>query len=171
MFLILPVSYEFETSLTPKKAARKLNHDLIEHRPTINIMSQGRFMRKHKFETVFYGCRTSQYDFQVFHHMAKKRDGGSTGFYGTIEAAKNGSKISGRFRKPVYTYVFACIWTLLIIFLALMMFALGEETGAAAALIVWAAGTFIMFWDDKKKYLRAYLDSFPKAESRQNDEQ
>lgn len=164
MLLIMPVSYRFETTLTPKKVARKLDHELIEHRPTMNIMSQGRFMRKHRFETVFYGCRTGQYDFQIFHHMAKKRDGGSTGFFGKIEETENGSLISGSFRKPVYTYVIAALWTLITLFLALMMLALKEKAGALITLCLFAAGIFIMFWDNKKPYLRGYLDSFPKAE-------
>ena len=80
MLSILPVSFEYRTSLSPKRLARRLDRELTEHRPTLNLMSQGRFMRKHKFESCFYGCRTSADRFQVFHHEAKKRDGGSTGF-------------------------------------------------------------------------------------------
>ena len=38
MFLILPVSYEVETTLSPKKAARKLDREIAEHRPTLNII-------------------------------------------------------------------------------------------------------------------------------------
>lgn len=163
MFSVLPVSYEFETTLSPKKAARKLDHDLVEHRPTINIMSQGRFMRKHRFETCFYGCRTSLYDFQVFHHTAKKRDGGTTGFYGRITESENGSLIRGSFRKPVYTYVLAVIWTLVTLFLALTLFALNEKIGALCTFGVFALGIFIMFWDNKKSFVKDYLESFPKV--------
>lgn len=163
MFSVIPTSYEIETSLKPKQVAKKINHDLIEQRPTINIMSNGRFMRNHRFETCYYGCRTSQYDFQVFHHMAKKRDGGATGFYGTIEESDKGSIIKGKFRKPVYTYVIAVIWTLITLFLSLMLLAIGEKYGALCFLGVFAAGIFIMFWDNKKPLVKAYLDSFPKV--------
>lgn len=162
MFSFIPESYEFETSLTPKKVARKLNQDLVEQRPSLNIMSNGRFMRNHRFESCYYGCRTDQFDFQVFHHTAKKRDGGSTGFYGTIKKNENGSLIKGKFRKPVSIYIFAVVWTLVTLFMALVLFALEEKAGAACTLGIFAAGIFIMFWDSKKPMVKAYLDSFPK---------
>lgn len=160
MFLILPVSYEVETPLSPKKAARKLDREITEHRPTLNIMSNGRFMRNHRFESCFYGCRTGQYDFQLYHHTAKKRDGGSTGFFGRIEQTENGSLIKGKFRKPVYTYVIAALWTLVTLFLSLILFAIEEKAGALCMLGVFLLGVFIMFWDNKKPVLKAYLDSF-----------
>ncbi len=164
MLLILPVSYEFETSLTPKRVARKIDGEIVEHFPTVNIMSTGKFMKKYRDETVFYGRRSSQTEFQIFHHQAKKRDGGTTGFYGKIEKTENGSKISGKFRKPLYTYIFGILWTLLIAFIPLTLIALGEKTGAVCFAALWLAGVFFMFWDNKKKFLRAYLDTFPEAE-------
>lgn len=164
MLLILPVSYEFETSLTPKRVARKIDGEIVEHFPTVNIMSTGKFMKKYRNETVFYGRRSSQTEFQIFHHQAKKRDGGTTGFYGKIEKTENGSKISGKFRKPLYTYIFGILWTLIIAVIALMLVALEEITGAACFGALWLAGMFFMFWDNKKKFLKAYLDTFPKAE-------
>lgn len=163
MFAFLPESYEFETSLTPKKAARKLDHELVERRPSINIMSNGRFIRNHRYEACYYGCRTGQFDFQVFHHAVKKRDGGSVGFYGIIEPTENGSLIKGKFRKPIYTYVIALLWTFITLFLALMLFAIGEKAGAICSLILFALGTFILFYDNKKPMVKAYLDSFPKV--------
>ena len=45
MLAIRPVTYEVETSLSPKRVLRKLDGDLIEHRPTINILSQSKFMK------------------------------------------------------------------------------------------------------------------------------
>lgn len=162
MFLILPVSYEVETELTPKKVARKLDRDIVEHRPTLNILSNGKFMRSHKFDTCYYGCRTAQFDFQLFHHTAKKRDGGTTGFFGTIEQTDTGSKIKGKFRKPLSTYITAIPWTIITLFLALVLFALDEKAGSVCMLGVFLAGIFIMFWDNKKPIIKAYLDSFCK---------
>lgn len=46
MLAIRPVTYEVETSLSPKRVLRKLDGDLIEHRPTINILSQSKFIEK-----------------------------------------------------------------------------------------------------------------------------
>ena len=43
MLAIRPMTYEVETSLSPKRVLRKLDGDLIEHRPTINILSQSKF--------------------------------------------------------------------------------------------------------------------------------
>ena len=94
------MTYEVETSLSPKRVLRKLDGDLIEHRPTINILSQSKFMKNHRDDTIFYGYRTDAESFQIFHHTAKKRDGGSTGFYGKVEKTPNGSRIYGKFRKP-----------------------------------------------------------------------
>ena len=89
MLAIRPVTYEVETSLSPKRVLRKLDGDLIEHRPTINILSQSKFMKNHRDDTIFYGYRTDADSFQIFHHTAKKRDGGSTGFYGKVEKTPN----------------------------------------------------------------------------------
>lgn len=171
MLMIRPISYEVETSLTPKRVMRKLDGDLIEHRPTINILSQGRFMKNHREETIFYGNRTDAESFQVFHHMAKKRDGGSTGFYGKVEKIEGGSRIYGKFRKPLYAYVFGIIWTIVVLFLTLMLVALKENTGALCFAAIWLVGIFIMFWDNKKKFVRAYLDSFPTIKTDKGDEQ
>ena len=48
MLAIRPVTYEVETSLSPKRVLRKLDGDLIEHKPTINILSQSKFMKNHR---------------------------------------------------------------------------------------------------------------------------
>ena len=163
MLSFLPVSFETETSLSPKRLARKLDRDLVEHRPTIHIMSQGRFMRKYRLESCYYGCRTSSSEFRLFHHQAKKRDGGSTGFYGKIEATESGSRISGSFRKPAYTYVFGIVWTLVIAVLALFSVSLKEYAAAGCFGALWAVGVWFMFSDNKKPTLRAYLEALPKA--------
>ena len=130
----------------------------------MNIMSQGRFMRAHKFESCFYGCRTAADSFQVFHHQAKKRDGGTTGFFGKIVADGSGSLITGSFRKPVYTYVFAVVWTLAILLIALMAAGMREFAAAGAFAGVWAVGAFMMFWDNKRPIVRAFLENLPPAD-------
>ena len=158
---ILPVRFEYRTSLTPKRLARKLDHDLVEHRPTLNVMSQGRFMRAHKFDSCFYGCRTSSDEFQVFHHEAKKRDGGSTGFFGKIIETENGSLITGSFRKPVYTYVFAAVWTVIVLLIALMAAGMREFGAAGAFAAVWLVGSAVMLWDNKKPIVRAFIENLP----------
>lgn len=165
MFLIFPSKYEFETSLTPKRLARKLDGELTEYRPSINIFSVAKFMKKHRLDTIYYGRREED-SFQLFYHKAKRRDGGETGFYAKFTETKNGTKIKGKFRKPVYTYVFGLIWTVIMLFLALMLFAVGEKTGTIVFLAVCIVGDGLMFWDNHKPFLMAYLDSLPKAEEK-----
>ncbi len=164
MLGIFPVSFRYETSLSPKRLARKLDRELTEHRPTLNILSQGRFMRAHKFESCFYGCRTAADRFELFHHQAKKRDGGSTGFFGKIVETEKGSLITGSFRKPLYTYIFAAVWTVVILLIVLMSAGMREFAAAGAFAAVWAAGAFIMFWDNKKPIIRAFIENLPPAD-------
>lgn len=170
MFSVFPVSFEYKTSLSPKRLCRRLDKDLTEHRPTLNIMSQGRFMRAHKFESCYYGCRTGLDTFEVFHHEAKKRDGGSTGFFGKMEETDYGTHITGSFRKPVYTYVFGALWTLGILLITLMAAGLREYAAAGAFAAVWAAGAFFMFHDSKAPMVRAYIESLPEAETEEEEE-
>lgn len=163
MLLIFPVTYETQTTLTPKRLARKLDGELTEFKPTLNIMATGKFMKKHKTESLYYGRREGE-EFSLFYHQAKKRDGGETGFFGKFEKSENGSRIYGKFRKPVYTYVFGILWTLAALFLALMSLAVGEKTGALVFAAVWLAGIFFLFWDNKKRLLRAFLENLPRTE-------
>ena len=162
MLSFIPQAYEFETALTPKQVARQLNKDLVMYHPSVNIMANGRFMREHRFESCYYGCRTGLFDFRVFHHTAKKRDGGSVGFYGRIEPTDNGSRIKGKIRKPVLTYVFAAIWTILTLFIAIMLLAIGEKIGALCTVGIFVVGIIIMFYDNKEAIIKAYLDSLKK---------
>lgn len=169
MLLVFPVTFEIETSLTPKRVARKLDGDLIEFRPTMNVLATGKFMKKHKDKTLFYGRRTSQTNFQLFHHTARKRDGSATGFYGIIQEVNGGSRITGKFRKPLHTYIFGAVWTLIILFFTLIMIAIKENTGAIAMSVLWLVGFALLFWDNKKQYLRNYLESFPPINVSDND--
>lgn len=160
MLLIIPKKYEFETTLPPKRVYRKLDGELTEHKPTINIMSTGRFMKTHKTESVYYGRREGD-EFQIFYHRAGKRDGGETGFFGSIQKTSGGSKIVGKFRKPLSTYIFGIIWVIFTAFSALMSLALKENTGALVCTALLLIGVFLLFWDSKMKFLYAYLSTFP----------
>lgn len=162
MLLIFPVTYEFETSLSPKRLARRLDGELTEYRPTLNVLSTGKFMKTHKTESLYYGRRTAD-SFELFYHQAKKRDGSETGFYAHYEKSKNGTRVYGKFRKPLYTYVFGAVWALITLFLALILYSLKENTGALVSLCVCIAGIILLFWDTKKPKLLAYLKNLPIA--------
>ena len=169
MLLIFPKQYETETSLTPNRFARKLDGELVEFVPSLNFMAVSKFMKKHKTESMYYGRREEK-TFSLFYHKMKKHDGGETGFFGQFEKSENGTKIHGRFRKPVYTYVFAVIWTIVTLFLALCTLALKEKVGALVLFALWLVGIFFMFWDNKIGFLTAYLDTLPKAEKSEKKE-
>lgn len=148
-----------ETSMSPKKLCKRLDRELTEYRPTLNIFSLGRFMRKHRYETCFYGCRRDDYRVVIFHHQAKKRDGGASGFFGEIEKTENGSRLKGRIRKPVSAYVSAALLTLIAWLLILMCAGLREFYAMGAFSGIWAVALFLMMFDNKKKLIEAYLKS------------
>lgn len=168
MLMIFPVSYEYETTLTPKRLARKLDGELTEFKPTLNVLSTGKFMKKHKMESLYYGRREDN-KFCLFYHKFKKHDGGETGFFGHYEQTKKGTRIYGKFRKPTYTYIFGIIWTIVALLCSLTAFALGEKQGSAVLAGIWLLGIFALFWDNKKAFLRAYIESLPAAEEESDD--
>lgn len=169
MFSVFPKRYSFETSLAPKKLVRKLQGDLVEYRPTMNILSTGRFMKKHKLESVYYG-RHDGSSFELYYHRMKKRDGGSTGFYGKIIKTENGTLVKGWFRKPVYAYVFAVCFALACLICAVGAYAAETLTGAYVFLGLGLAGFLLLLWDNNETYLRAYLDELKDSGKEQKAE-
>ena len=161
MLLIIPKKYEFETTLPPKRFARKLDGELTEFRPTLNILSTGKFMKSHKLESLYYGRREGE-KFRVCYHKFKKRDGGETGFFGTYEKSERGTLVKGKLRKPIVTYVFGIIWMLLTLLSGLVCLSLKQEYGAIVCGVLLLAGIFFLFWDTKSSYIYSFFDVFPK---------
>ena len=159
MFLI-PRRAVYRTRLSPKKLMRKLDGELLEYRPSINILSRGNFMRAHKTESLYYGRRTDK-KCEIFYHRAKSRDGGSTGFYGTMEPEGEGTLIKGTYRKPAYVYVITVLWVLVFLACAVGAWAAGEQKGTLIILGIGIVGTFLMLFDRNEKYLREYLEGLP----------
>ncbi|MBO5448003.1 MAG: hypothetical protein J5994_01620 [Ruminococcus sp.] len=162
MLLFFPKKYKFETSLSPKKVMRKLEGDLIEYRPSMNVLSTSKLIKKYWTDSIYYGRHSSD-RFEVYYHRPKRRDGGGTGFYGRVEKTENGSMIKGVFRKPIYAYIFWGLWTLVMLACALGTYAAGEKTGALIILGIAAAGSLIVFWDSSLAMICSYLDGFPEA--------
>lgn len=169
MLLIKPVSYEIQTSMSYKRVIRKLDGELTEYKPTLNVLSTSKFLKNHKLDNIYYGRREGE-KFQLYYHKAKKRDGGDTGFFGEFEKTSYGTKIYGHFRKPKYTYVFGIIWALLTLLCALMCYALKETTGAWVCLGLLAVSVPLLFWDNKRKVLLGYLKTFPKVEDTDDED-
>ena len=150
-------NYSVTVQLTKKKLKKRLNSDLVEYKPSMNVLSMGRFMRKHKMESIYYG-RVSGDNVQIFYHKAKKKDGGMTGFFGKITEKDDVCELTGKFRKPLYACISAVVLILLCIACAVGTFAAGSWQGALVFLAVGAAGGFVMLYDNYKKYLKKYLD-------------
>ncbi len=160
MLVILPVSFEHESSLPVKRLARKLDGELVQKRPSANVMANARFVRQYKTQSVFYGCRSSEDKFCVFYHEAGKRDVGSIGFFGRLEKQNGGTKISGHFRKPLSAYIFGALWVVVTFLFSLVALSLDNIPACAAGAVLLAAGVFILFFDKgKKKIIRAYIES------------
>lgn len=169
MLLLIPKKYEFETTLPPKRFARKLEGELTEFRPTLNILSTGKFMKTHKQESLYYGRREGE-KFQVFYHRFRKRDGGETGFFGTYEKSEHGTLVRGKLRKPIMTYIFGIIWTLLTLLCGLVCLSLKQQYGAIACGVLLLLGVFFLFWDTKSSYIYTFFEVFPKYEEKDGND-
>ena len=153
----MPEKYTFDSALDKKKLIKKLRGGMVEYKPSMNILSTGRFMREHRTESVYYG-RVEGDKLIMFYHRAGKRDGGSTGFFGKITENGSGCTLSGSFRKPTYAYVTVGIYILLTLICALGAYAGGSNTGALVFLGLGVLGSAVMLWDNSKKMLRSYLE-------------
>ncbi|WP_028508819.1 hypothetical protein [Ruminococcus sp. NK3A76] len=160
MLIILPVSFEHESSGSVKQIARKLDGELIQKRPSANVMANSRFIKKYKTQSVFYGCRSGEDRFSVFYHEAGKRDTGSVGFYGKLTKNGKGTKISGHFRKPLSAYIFGAVWVVITFMFALIALSLDNTAAFIAGTVLLLLGVFVLFFDKgKKKVIRAFIES------------
>ena len=151
MFIILPVSFEHESSGSVKQIARKLDGELIQKRPSANVMANSRFIKKYKTQSVFYGCRSGEDRFSLFYHEAGKRDTGSVGFYGKLTKNGKGTKISGHFRKPLSAYIFGAVWVVITFMFALIALSLDNTAAFIAGAVLLLLGVFVLFLTRARK--------------------
>ena len=153
----MPEKYSLDTALNKKKLKKRLQGDMVEYKSSMNVLSLSKFMKKYRTESVYYG-RVSGDEVQLFYHRAKKRDGGSTGFYGKMTETEKGCLLEGKFRKPLYAYISAAVLVLFTLLCALGTYAGGSVKGALIFLGIGALGVFLMLFDNHKKYIKMYLD-------------
>ncbi|MBR1751535.1 MAG: hypothetical protein IJ740_11775 [Ruminococcus sp.] len=159
MLIIIPISFEHESESSVKRIARRLDGELVQKRPSANVMNNSKFIKKYKTQSVFYGCRSGEDRFSVFYHEAGKRDAGSIGFYGRLQKDGKGTKISGHFRKPLSTYIFGMIWVIVTFLFALVALSLDNTAACLSGVVLLLAGVFILFFDrGKKKVIRAFIE-------------
>ena len=160
MLIIIPISFEHESEASIKRIARRLDGELIQKRPSPNVMANSKFIKKYKTQSVFYGCRSGEDKFSVFYHEAGKRDTGSIGFYGRLQKSGKGTKISGHFRKPLSAYIFGAVWVVITFLFALIALSLDNTAACIAGAVLLLIGVFILFFDKgKKKVIRAFIES------------
>ena len=139
---VIPEKFVLESTMSRKQVINRLEKKMVKYTPSMNVLSTGRFMREHKEESIYYGeCSGSKV--KLFYHRAKKRDGGTTGFFGTITETETGCTITGHFRKPLY---------------AVGTYAGGSWQGALVFLGIGAAGAVLMLADAHKKYVKSCLE-------------
>lgn len=158
----IPEKYTADVALSKKKLIKRLRGDLVEYKPSLNVLSTSRFMRMHREESVYYG-RCSGDRVQIFYHRAGKRDGSSTGFFGRIEERGGGCRITGTFRKPMYAYAMAGLLALVCILCAVGTYAGDSPKGAAVFLLLGAVGVFMMLFDSHKARLKKFLNGLPRS--------
>lgn len=154
---VMPKKYVGVSKLPPKRLLKRIEGETVRYTPSMNFLSVSRFMRMHRDESVYYG-RCSKNSVTVFYHRAKKRDGGSTGFYGKVVENGKGSRIEGYFRKPVYAYIAAALLLAASLLCALGTYAAGSKDGALVFLGIGLAGVMFMLWDRHEVQLQGFFE-------------
>lgn len=165
MFLLFPKKYEIETTLTPSQCRRKLNGELIEYNRKPSLIAANQFLKKHRYECCYFGSWDKSGKVEIFYHRAKKHDGSSAGFFGRIEKTGSGARISGKIKRTAAVFAAASLWTAVSLLLILSLIALKEYEGAGCMAALFIIGLGLMTYDGSEKFLKAYLESFPKPEN------
>lgn len=154
---VIPEKFVQESSLSRKQVINRLEKKMVKYTPSMNVLSMGRFMREHKTDSIYYGeCSGGRV--KLFFHKAKRRDGGTTGFFGKVTETEHGCVIEGYFRKPVYAYISALVLILLCLMCAVGTYAAGSPKGALVFIGIGVAGAVLMLTDGHKKYIRSCLE-------------
>lgn len=161
MFFLLPKKVSLETKMSPAECRRKLNRELIDYTRKPSLVAASQFLKKHRLENCYFGSSEKSGKVEIFYHRAKKHDGSSAGFFGHIEKTAGGSRITGSIRRTAAVYIAAALWTVITLFIALVLAALKEYSGAACTAAVMLAGLGLMLWEGSAGYIQTYLETFP----------
>ena len=169
MFLLFPKKIRRVSSMTPKQCRERMNRELVEYTRKPSLVAASGFIKAHKFESCYFGsCGKEGSDVraEIFYHRAKKHDGSSAGFFGSIQKRSDGkgAVIEGKIRRTAAVVVTAVLWTVITLLLTLSLLSLKEYAGAGVAAGVMAAGLALMTYDRSESYVRSYLESFSEEE-------
>ena len=165
MFLLFPKKIRIESALTVKQCRERLNRELVAYTRKPSLVAASGFIKAHRLESCYFGSCGKEGNTvraEIFYHRAKKYDGSSAGFFGSIEKRPDGkgSVIAGKIRRTAAVVITAVLWTLVMLILTLSLAALKEYTGAAVSAAVMIAGAALMSFDRSESFIRSYLDSF-----------
>ena len=93
MFLLFPKKIRITTSLTAKQCREKMTRDMVEYTRRPSIVAASSFIKAHRLENCYYGScvkKDGVINSEIFYHRAKKHDGSSAGFFGTVTKTEDG---------------------------------------------------------------------------------
>ncbi len=158
MLLLKSQKVYYESALPPKTVKKKFDKLVIPFKARGSIIEVSSFIKKYKSAEVFYGGREGS-KLRLSHHAPRKTDGSGATFYGEVKENGEGSVIEGRISLPLATRIFAGIWLAVVLFFALVCFALETYSGAVAFLVCAVVSVFVIFRDNgKTQKLRAELE-------------
>ncbi|SDA12267.1 hypothetical protein SAMN02910447_00566 [Ruminococcus sp. YE71] len=175
MFLLIPKKVRIETKMTPNQCRTRLNREMEDYTRRPSFVAASEFIKKHKLTSCYFGSTDKTGRTEIFYHRAKKHDGSSAGFYGVIskpdDKAADGTRavFTGHIRRNIGVMVVAWLWTLVCIALVLALAALKEYVGAGVTGAVMVIGLLLMAYDRSESYIRSYLDTFAKADKKEDD--
>ena len=167
MFLMFPKKIRVETALTPKQCRERLMREMVEYTRRPSLVAASSFIKAHRLESCYFGScvkKDGVVTAEIFYHRAKKHDGSSAGFFGTIVKREDGkgSVIEGKIRRTAWSLAVAMTWSSFTLFFALIQLLLGIWVGAAVTFGVMLVGLLMMSYDRSESYIRSYLEGFAK---------
>ena len=166
MFLLIPKKIRIETALTQKQCRERLNRELVPYTRKPSLVAASGFIKAHKLEDCFFGScvkeNSGTVKAEIFYHRAKKYDGSSAGFFGTISKREDGkgAVIEGSIRRTAAVVITSVLWTIVTLLLTLVLLSMKEYIGTGVSAAVMLVGLGLITYDRSESFIRKYLESF-----------
>lgn len=165
MFLLFPKKIRITTSLTAKQCREKMTRDMVEYTRRPSLVAASSFIKAHRLENCYYGScvkKDGVIHSEIFYHRAKKHDGSSAGFFGTVTKTEDGkgAVIEGMIRRTAWSMAMISTWFTVTFLFAVLLTVLKITIGAVVTLGVMAAGILLMTYDRSESFIRDYLKQF-----------
>ncbi len=166
MFLLIPKKIRIETALTQKQCRERLNRELVPYTRKPSLVAASGFIKAHKLEDCFFGScvkeNSGTVKAEIFYHRAKKYDGSSAGFFGTIIKREDGkgAVIEGSIRRTAAVVITSVLWTIVTLLLTLVLLSMKEYIGTGVSAAVMLVGLGLITYDRSESFIREYLEGF-----------